>query len=289
MKETPRILGIIGYPLDQTLSPAIHNGACRRMGLPFCYLPFAVAPRYLPNLLRCMRLTDVEGLNVTTPHKVAVVPLLDGLDLLARRIGAVNTIVLRRGRYIGYNTDAPAFATALHAVTRRDWAGASATVLGAGGAARAVIYALGETGVDQVTIINRRLTTAAKLVAHFHRALPRVKMVARRWSTESLRKAMPTTDLLVQATTLPYESALRTALNYIPPSATVFDLNYGAKTTRIGRLIKRQGFRYVDGLPMLIEQAALSFAIFTGRKMDRKGASRDAHNSLIYNAIYKSP
>lgn len=282
MKDTPHTVGIVGYPLDTTLSPAIHNATFRRMQLPFVYLPFAVAPRYLGNLLACMRLMDVEGLNVTTPHKMAVCPLLPRLDSEARRIGAVNTIVLERGRFTGYNTDAPGFLRAFRRVTRGELRGRSVTIIGAGGAARAVAYAVCQAGASRVVMANRTIRRARMAAGQLRRWFRTPRVTVTDLGQRSLKRALAGTDLLIQASgTSPARPGdLPLPLAALPRSAWIVDLRYGANSTQTLRHAERLGFQHVDGLPLLVEQAALSFALWTGKTMDIATAMRTARKAL---------
>lgn len=290
MKETPRIIGIVGYPLDFTLSPAVHNAAFRRMRLPFVYLPFAIAPRDLPNLLRCMRLTDVEGLNVTMPHKERVGPLLDRLEPEARAIGAVNTIALRRGKYVGYNTDAPAFRRSVRAWTGASLFGRRVTLLGAGGVARAAAYAACQDGAERVAIVNRTFAKAEAVARGLRRAWPRVRIDAVRARPAVMRQLFRATDFLVHAT--PANGAALTVplpCAALPHSAILCDLRYAAKPTHLIARARALGLQAFDGLPLFIEQAALSFFLWTGRQIDRTRARRTARNTLKSFNKYSKP
>lgn len=282
MKETPHTVGIVGYPLDTTLSPAIHNAAFRRLRLPFVYLPFAVAPRYLRNLLACMRLMDVEGLNVTAPHKMAVCPLLPCLDPEARRIGAVNTIVLSRGRFTGYNTDAPGFLRAFRRVTREELRGRSVTIIGAGGAARAVAYAVCQAGASRIVIANRTARTARMVAGLLRRAFRAPRVTVADPGRRGLTRVFAATDLLIQASSAPTARPrdLPLPLAALPRSAWIVDLRYGANSTQTLRHAERLGFQHVDGVSHLVEQAALSFALWTGKTMDIAQAMRTARKAL---------
>jgi shikimate dehydrogenase len=149
-----RICGLIGDPVEHTMSPAMHNAAFAELGLDFAYLPFRVRPVDLAAAVGGLRALNAIGFNVTIPHKVAVIPLLDELDSLAEKIGAVNTVVNDSGVLKGYNTDASGFLQALldHDIEPRD---KNIVLLGAGGAARAIAYILADRGA-RLTILNRK-------------------------------------------------------------------------------------------------------------------------------------
>ena len=149
-----KICGLIGDPVEHTMSPVMHNAAFEKLGLDYAYLPFRVKPEELPQAVSGLKALNATGFNVTIPHKVAVIPLLDELDPLAEKIGAVNTVVNDNGVLKGYNTDASGFLQAL--LERRvEPAGKNIVLLGAGGAARAIAYILAERNVH-LTILNRR-------------------------------------------------------------------------------------------------------------------------------------
>ncbi|MFA7352129.1 MAG: shikimate dehydrogenase, partial [Dehalococcoidales bacterium] len=147
------ICGLIGDPVEHSISPAIHNAAFKKSGLDYIYLPFRVTSENLPGAITALRSLDLRGLNVTIPHKVAVMPLLDEIDAVAKNIGAVNTIVNNNGHLTGYNTDAAGF---LKSLVKRDIdpSGKKVVILGAGGVARAISFALTEQKAE-IEILNR--------------------------------------------------------------------------------------------------------------------------------------
>ena len=150
-----KVCGVIGDPIEHTMSPVMHNAAFNKLGLDYLYIPFRVRKEELAQAVAGVRALNITGLNVTLPHKVAIIPMLDRLDPLAEKIGAVNTIVNHDGVLRGYNTDAEGFLQALleHEVEPR---GKNVVVLGAGGASRAISYTLAERDAH-LTILNRQL------------------------------------------------------------------------------------------------------------------------------------
>lgn len=280
---TPHIVGIVGYPLHFTLSPTIFAAAFRRLQLPYVYLPFVVAPRHLKNLLRCMRLMDVEGLNVTSPYKTAVLPLCDRVTPTARRIGAVNTLVTERGKFVGHNTDAAGFLEALRSACGREPRGARATIFGAGGAARAVADALQRGGAARITIVNRTPRHAATLVRTVR--APRAKTAWRThpWTAAAMRDVFPTTDLLIHATSQQWTpvAIARLPLRRLPAGALLIDLQYGVNATPLVLAARALDFQAVDGLPILVAQAAASFRLWTGRAMATDASLRGLRKSII--------
>ncbi len=255
-------LGLIGYPLEHSLSPALHTAALNASGLWGQYLLYPVPPedaKGLRDLVHLLRRGELTGLNVTIPHKQAIIPFLDTLSTRAKAIGAVNTLYVRDGWVIGDNTDAAGFRVDLRAFMP---APASALILGAGGAARAVIYALKERD-GCVHVAARKVEQAIAL----GRGFPGTRPVE--WSPEALGAL--DVDLIVNATPLgmfpqvdscPWPEGLP-----LPHGAAIYDLVYNPAETRLLRLAHAAGLRARNGLGMLAEQAALAFELWTGRKV----------------------
>lgn len=262
--DTPRVVGLIGDPVAQSLSPALHTALCTRHHVPFVYLLLLVRSAQLGALLRCMRLSDVEGINVTAPHKLAIAPLLDRLDRHAAAIGAVNTVVVRRRRAIGYNTDAPGFLAAVQHAFRTTPRGMQVVLIGAGGAAHAVAYAVLGARAAALTILDRTPHRAHHLAARLRARFPHTTIRVMPLAPSPLCAALATADLLVQASSAPPQG--RGHLRWVPchTSARVLDLRYGAGPNAFLDGARRQGLRVADGLEMLIRQAALSFTLWTG-------------------------
>lgn len=265
----PFTLGLTGYPLAHSLSPQIHTAALAACGLEGTYSLFPIPPERpeaLAALLGRIRDGEIHGLNVTIPHKQAVLPLLDDLTETARAIGAVNTLFLRAGRLIGDNTDAPGFFSDLVRFLRqagRDLPPA-ALVLGAGGSARAVVYALCRAGV-RVTVLARRLEQAQQLAAAF---APCAVHAAAFSQLASLATSSSTPLLLVNTTPLGMSPQIETSPwpedLPLPDQAVVYDLVYNPRQTRLMRQARAAGLLAETGLGMLIAQAALSFQTWTG-------------------------
>jgi shikimate dehydrogenase len=255
-----QLVGVLGYPVRHSLSPVMHNAAFRHLGLNWVYLAFEVPPESLPDALRGMRALGIRGLNLTIPHKEAAVGLVDALTPAAQAIGAVNTLYWHEGQLIGDNTDAEGFLRALQAVGWQP--GGHALVLGAGGSARAVLYALKQAGCC-VAIANRTLTRAQPLQRAFgaDQVLP--------LQFEALRPLMPTVQLVVNCTSLgmePDSEAMPPVpLDALPSEAWVCDLVYRPMQTRLLQAAHQRGLHTVDGLGMLVHQGALAFERWTGQ------------------------
>lgn len=253
---TSNVVALIGWPVEHSLSPALHTHAFRQAGLDWRYVPLPVAPGQLAQAVNNLIAQGFAGANVTTPYKQAILPYLDELAPEAAAIGAVNTLVVRQGRLIGHNTDAGGFLSSL-AEIGFDPAGTTCAVLGAGGAGRAVVWALNRAGA-LVHVYNRTLEHALALA----RPAVRVHPLA------ELPDVPPTTRLLVNATTLGFgpQRALSPwpAGHPFPARWLVYDLVYGPEPTPLLAAARAAGAATLDGLAMLVHQAAHSFALWTG-------------------------
>ncbi len=261
-----KLCGIIGDPIEHTMSPAMHNAAFEALGIDYTYLPFRVRPEELKNAIAGLKALGIVGLNVTIPHKVAVIPLLERIDPLAGKMGAVNTIVNEGGLLTGYNTDAPGFLQALRskAIEPR---GKKIVVIGAGGAAKGISFILAEAGASLV-ILNRTLSRAEELasqIAQFYQQ----DLKAMALSEANLKKALDGADVLVNTTSagiVPDVDLTPVPAGLLKPDIIVFDIVYNPLETRLLREAKAAGARTIDGLDMLVWQGVLAFEKWTGRK-----------------------
>ena len=256
-------LGLIGYPLSHSLSPKIHTAALQSCHLEGEYSLFPIHPddkQGLKNLLNRVRSGEIRGFNVTIPHKQNVIPFLDELTPTAESIGAVNTIYLRNAKLIGDNTDAPGFLADLKLLIDSSTFNfqPSALVLGAGGSARAVVYALLNDGWN-VILAARRMEQANELAKQFKN----VKIIEFNLQTFQLSNV----KLIVNTTPLgmtpnidqfPWPENLP-----FPKNAAIYDLVYNPRETKLVREARLQGLKATTGLGMLIEQAALAFETWT--------------------------
>jgi shikimate dehydrogenase len=266
IRGTTRVVAILGDPVEHSRSPAMHNAAFAALGLDFVYVALHVRPPDLRRAILGIRALDMAGLNITVPHKETIVPLLDRLSPAARAIGAVNTVVRRGSRLEGHNTDAEGFRRAIERLgfhPRRK----CAVLLGAGGSARAVAWALAKRGIRSLTILNRSVARA-KLVARAIRrqggpAIEAGPLIAARRSD-----AVAAADLIVNCTSLGLDgrSAPPVAIADTRQDCLFFDLVYGSSPTPLVRAARRHGRRAADGLGMLLEQAGLAFELWTGRE-----------------------
>ncbi|MCL2678810.1 MAG: shikimate dehydrogenase [Dehalococcoidia bacterium] len=260
-----KLCGVIGDPVGHTLSPVMHNAAMEHLGLDYVYLAFHVKPAGLAAAIEGVRAMGIAGLNVTMPHKVSVIQHLDDLDGLARDIGAVNTIVNKDARLTGFNTDAGGFLWSL-ADAGFDSEDQDVVLLGAGGAARAVGFALARSGA-RVTILNRanELDQAIKL-AETLSTVAKCEVDALELNAANLKKSLEKASLLVNATSIGMES--NNAETPVPaellrPGLTVFDIVYAPLETRFLKEAKQRGCRTIGGLEMLVRQGALALELWT--------------------------
>lgn len=261
-------LGLIGWPVEHSLSPCMQNAAIKKAGLDYVYIAMPVRPNDLKSALSGLISIGFSGINVTIPHKVAVMPLLDEIDENARMIGAVNTILFQDGAAKGYNTDAAGFIHGLEAAGFVPM-GKKAVLLGAGGAARAVIWGLVQEGVTELVVGARNLEKARALANVFETY---IQIEVYDWQTEAFAEALRETDLLVNATPL----GMRPQLDSEPPvvwgklkkQAVVYDLIYNPVQTKFLKSAAVRGHQTINGERMLAGQGAASFEIWTKAEPD---------------------
>lgn len=246
--------GVVGWPVSHSLSPAIHNRWMQENSINAVYLPLPVEPENLPSVIPALSSMGCVGVNLTIPHKEQVLPLLDHVDDVAKRIGACNTVVMKEGKLHGHNTDAYGFWKSLEQgapALKRD----KALVLGAGGAARAVITALHDAGYSEIRIMNRTYEKAQALCALSSQAR------AVLWGS-----GIDDVDLLVNTTSLGMKGQppLEMDLSPLPSHAVVTDIVYNPLHTPLLLLAKQQGLTVVDGLGMLLYQAQKAFELWFG-------------------------
>jgi shikimate dehydrogenase len=260
-----RICGVIGNPIEHTMSPIMHNAAFKKLGLDYIYIPFRVSNEELAEAVDGMRALNIRGFNVTIPHKVTVMPMLDGLDPLAEKVGAVNTVVNNDGNLRGYNTDATGFLQALleRGVEPR---GKNTVVLGAGGASRAVSYVLAERGAH-LTILNRQLeldwaeALAERIAEDFKKEVRVLEL-----GFENLAIAMERADILINATSVgmsPNSQETPVPARLLKPELVVFDIVYNPIRTRLLQEAEAAGAHTIEGVDMLAWQGALAFEKWT--------------------------
>lgn len=266
------VVGVIGYPVAHSLSPQMHNAAIQSLGINWCYLPFQVAPEDLAKAVQGMRGLGIRGLNVTVPHKQAVVRLLDWVSPEASAVRAVNTISNEGGRLEGYNTDVEGILAALRLGVGLEKLPEKVVVLGAGGAARGIVYALTTvTDVRNIVILNRTVQKAERLAAEMENmAKGKTRIKGRKLETETARVELREAGLLINATPV----GMYPNVNCSPievssvfhPRLTLVDTIYNPKETKLMRLARSQGAKCFNGLDMLVYQGAKSLEIWTQRR-----------------------
>ena len=268
INATTRLCGVIGDPVSHTLSPAMHNAAMASLGLDYAYLAFQVKSAELFAAIQGIKALGLRGLNVTIPHKVAVIQFLDELDPMAADIGAVNTIVNDKGRLKGYNTDASGFLQSLRAAGFNPQ-GKRIVLLGAGGAARAIGFSLAQSG-SYITVLNREIELEqAVLLAQNLSRVAKSKVSAFALDAANLKVALRGADLLVNATSVgmaPGVGETPVPAGLLQSELTVFDVVYAPLETRLLREAAAKGCRVISGLEMLVRQGGLALELWTGKE-----------------------
>ncbi|MBI3014523.1 MAG: shikimate dehydrogenase [Candidatus Tectomicrobia bacterium] len=266
MAPPPKILGIIGHPVSHSLSPVMQNAAIQYKSLNYVYVAFEVLPHLLGRAIRGIPGLGISGVNVTVPHKEAVLPFLDRISPEARFIGAVNTIVREKEELIGYNTDGIGFSRALAQEGNSSLAGKALLLLGAGGAARAVAAQAATEGARELIIANRSLPRAQRLETDLLGKFPDLQCRSLPLDSTAIEPLLPTVDLLVNATTRGMRPGdpPPVSLAGLPRHTMVYDLIYNPPVTELIRISRQRGNPALNGLGMLIYQGAASFELWTG-------------------------
>jgi|GEM_PF-212116 shikimate dehydrogenase len=253
----------LGYPIAQSLSPAMQTAAFRTRGLEWVYLPWSVPADALPATVQALRANDhFAGGNVTAPHKERIIPLLDALTPEAARVAAVNVVFRDGERLVGHTTDGPGYVAALRE-EGYDPRGKRVLLLGAGGAAKAVGLALVDAGAAEIRVLNRT-AARAEAVARLLAAAGCSRVQAGRLG--EAESAVRQADLVVNATSIGLQKDAPPLFDYglLPPTAFVSDLVFFPRETPFLRAARAQGCRTMNGLGMLLHQAVLSFERWTG-------------------------
>lgn len=268
-----RKAGVMGWPVGHSRSPALHGWWLEQYRIDGAYVPMAVQPDHLATALRALPVLGFAGCNLTIPHKRAALSLVDRLDSAAERIGAVNTVVIAPdGALEGRNTDGFGFIESLRAA-RADWTSrhGSAVVVGAGGAARAILVALLDDGAPEIRLINRTFASAEALATEFGARVKAVDWIERHHALGDAALLVNTTSLGMRG-----EAALDLALDRLPPHALVNDIVYAPLETPLLAAARARGNPVVDGLGMLLHQARPGFAAWFGIWPDVTAGLRDA-------------
>ncbi len=261
-----KLLGIIGDPVEHSLSPVMQNAAINHLGLDYVYVPFPVKGENLEQAIAGFKAIDLVGFNVTIPHKQAIMSFLTEITPTAKAIGAVNTVWRTETGWKGTNTDVTGFIAPLKAMSR-NWSEMTPVVLGNGGAARAVIAGLAELGWKEINIIGRNKDKLAIFYQSWQNS-PQITQLLKIHYWENLPELLPTADLIVNTTPIgmypnvdrsPIEANL---MEKLKSKAIAFDLIYTPSPTRFLSLAQEQGATIIDGAEMLVKQGASALEIW---------------------------
>lgn len=257
-------MGIIGNPLSHSLSPTIHNAAFDYLGLNWCYVPLPVEEGRLDIAVEGLKVLRFAGVNVTMPYKTDVLPLLDEVAMFAESVGAVNTILVDKGKLIGYNTDGRGFYTSLVRDAGYEVKGKRVLVLGAGGASRSVTVSLALAGCASIVIVNRSPEKSRQLAEIILKSAPDIDV---EWLSpdENYDIVVAESDLIINATPLTtFNGSLRVPVSLLNKNHLVCDLNYSLYQPPLLQEAEARGAEVMDGKGMLLYQAAAAFEIWTG-------------------------
>jgi len=260
-----RVCGVIGDPIEHSLSPIMHNAAFQALDLDYVYLAFKVKPSCVADAVNGIRALNIRGLNVTMPHKKSVMANLDRIDLSAQIIDSVNTILNKDNLLFGFNTDG---AGAVRALKENGVAlkGRKVVLLGAGGAARAIAYAVAKEA-DELAVLNRTVKDAQALARLVEKAANK-RIVAASIEPEDIDANLQDSDILINATSVgmkPHPEQTPVPIELLRSNLAVMDIVYNPLETKLARDAKALGAKVVSGVEMLIYQGAASFEIWTGK------------------------
>ena len=261
-----KLLGVIGHPVEHSLSPAMHNAAIAHLGLDYVYLPFPIAPQNLEIAIAGFAAIDVVGFSVTIPHKQAIMPLLSEITPLAQAIGAVNTVSRQNNQWVGTNTDIEGFIAPLQTTYKQDWSQKVAVILGNGGAARAVVAGCHQLGFAKIHVVGRNVQRLQEFGNSWNNSPISENLQVHQW--EELPKLIPQANLLVNTTPIGMypkvdESPLSVEeIANLPKGAIAYDLIYIPKPTQFLEQAEKQGAIAIDGLEMLVQQGVAALKIW---------------------------
>ena len=257
---TTKILGVMGFPVSHSLSPVMHNAAIAAMGLDYVYVPFPIPVEQLPAAIAGLKaVQSVQGFNLTIPHKVEVMPLLDEVLPIAKAVGAVNTVKRVGDRWVGTNTDVAGFLEPLKKLNC-DWENMPAVILGSGGAAKAVVAACLELGCSVIHVVGRDPKKMKKFHGAMTSQLHDYNLRVHPWA--SIPHLLEVAGIVINATPIGMASDPNTPIseaeiNLLPDHAIDYDLIYTPRPTKFLQIAAARGLKAIDGLEMLINQGAI--------------------------------
>ena len=258
---TTKILGVIGFPVSHSLSPLMHNAAIATLGLDYTYVPLPIAVADLSTAIAGLRaIQSVQGFNLTIPHKIEVIPLLDEVTAIALAVGAVNTVKRVGDRWVGTNTDVAGFLEPLKQLNC-DWTARPAIVLGIGGAAKAVVAACLELGCPIIHVVGRDPKKLKKFHGTMTSQLRDYNLRVHPWT--SLPHLLEVAGIIINATPIgmasdPNTPISETEMMLLPDHAIAYDMIYTPSTTKFLQMAAARGLKAIDGLEMLINQGAIA-------------------------------
>lgn len=259
-----KVVGVIGHPIEHSMSPPMHNNAFKQLDMDWVYVAFHVLPENIGKLMESCKTLDIKGLNVTIPHKTAVIPFLDEIDPIAEKIGAVNTIQFKNGISKGYNTDGLGAIKSLQKHTSLE--GKNVLILGAGGASKAISFTLINENINSLTIANRSQDNALKLIDNIkqHTGFKKIEYVDIKDADEIINDV----DIIINTTPIGMypnhnvDAPIKT--DKINDNHVVMDIIYNPLETVLLKESRLNGAKTINGTSMLINQGLVSFEIFTG-------------------------
>ena len=259
------VYGLIGDPIDHSMSPAIQNTAFHSTGIDAVYVPFHVRREDLRDAVKGLRTLRVKGFNVTAPHKVNVLRYLDKVETSAAAIGSVNTVVNENGKLWGFNTDGIGAVKALEEADATP-KGKSVLIFGAGGASRAIAYALAQQ-TNSIRLVNRTISKSRELADRIRRRF-HIEVTHVPLSSKLLKDFITETDIVINASSMGTDGVTNPPIeaDWLRSNQLVFDIVYRPPQTRLLQLADSAGARTIGGLDMLVNQGACTFELWTGRK-----------------------
>lgn len=277
-----KLVGLLGYPLTFTFSPKMHNTTFQGMGLDYFYFPIEIGKEDLEVVLKGLRHMNFAGFNVTKPNKVRVIKYLDEVDELAGKIGAVNTVKMIEGKLKGYNTDGEGYVESLRQDLGFEPKGKRFTLLGAGGAGRAIAFTLANHGAEHINILNRSIDCAQRVATEINASVNHCAECIP-LSDENLKKCIDSSDVIINATgvgMIPHTDRTPFSKELLNSNIIVSDITYNPLKTKLLEEAEEVGCKTHNGVGMLIHQGAKAFEIWTGIKAPVKEMTNTVVNII---------